>query len=283
MTADHDFPGGRDPLTPDPVTPDPVMPDPLMSVITDGPLPEAAREDPGFLAERRSAAADVAVLREQLGLIGHALAEAGAGGLAQAPDLAEAPGDADAEPAVRPVRRTVPFRPSRPRRRPLALALGGLAVACAATLLSGMGWLLTHTGGGSDAATADQSAARADSKEADGLRFGSPRYLVCARLVVEGTVTAVAAVPGAGQTRITLDVTRTYRPETPAKDGDPLVFPVQDGVLEPLHVGDHALVGFPREGAFPDALFTDESEIATERAWIVRSLPESRTLACPGT
>jgi hypothetical protein len=262
VTAEHDFPGGTDPL----------LPDPLMAVITDEPLPEAAREDAGFLAEHRSAAADVALLREQLGIIGHA--------------LAEAPGSPAAEAAVPPVRRpSAPSRPSRPRRRLFALALGGLAVAGAATFVSGMAWLLTQAGGSSEGAAADKSAAQAGSKEEGGLRFGSPRYLVCARLVVEGTVTGLEPVPGAGQTRITLDVTRTYKPEQPGKsaaDGDPLVFLVEDGVLKPLHVGDHALVGFPRQGVLPDALFTDEREIATERAWIVRSLPESRTLTCPG-
>ncbi|MDG9716821.1 hypothetical protein [Streptomyces sp. DH24] len=314
MTAEHDFPGG---------------PDPLMSVIADEPLPEAARQDAGFLAEHRAAAADVALLREQLGLIGHA--------------LAQAPGEAGTEAATAPVRPTAPTgaagaagtcgttgtagthgpagpagtagttgparttgttgttgparttgptgpagssplsRPSRTRRRPFAVALGGLAVACAATLVSGLAWLLTQAGGSADSTGADKSAAQADSEAAPGILFGSPRYLACARLVAEGTVTDVERLPGAGRTRITLDVTRTYKPDRPAKGGDPLVFLVEaGGVPGTLRVGDRAVVGFSRSGDVPDALITGEREIAAERARIVRSLPESRTLTCPG-
>jgi hypothetical protein len=247
MTAEHesferDFPGDDDPL---------------MAVITGGPLPESAREDAGLLAAHRSAVADVALLREHLGRVGHALADAG---------------DTVAEAVAPPVRSS---------RRPFALALGALAVACAAAFLSGMAWLLTQSGTGADNVGAGDAAS--DSRKAGGVLFGSPRHLACARLVVEGTVTGTEPVPGAGRTRVTLDVTRTYKPERTAKSADPLVFLVQDGALGPLHEGDHALVGFPHRGDHPDALFTDEREIATERARILRSLPESRGLTCPGT
>jgi hypothetical protein len=247
-----------------------------MSVIADEPLPEAVREDPGFLAEHRSAAADVAVLREQLGIIGHALA--------QAPDGTGAESTA---PVVRPSGSSLSSRPSglsrtRRRPRPLALALGGLAVACAAALVSGMAWLLAQPGGATEGSASSKDAGAA-SEQAGGLLFGSPRYLACARLVAEGTVTGVERLPGAGRTRITLDVTRTYKPDRPAKGGDPLVFLVEaGGVPGPLRVGDQAMVGFFRSGDFPDALITGEREIAAERARIVRALPESRTLTCPG-
>ncbi|MFE6526804.1 hypothetical protein ACFVON_34340, partial [Streptomyces sp. NPDC057794] len=49
--------------------------DPLMAALTGEPLPEDA--GPGARAEHRAARADVALLREQLGLIGDALADAG--------------------------------------------------------------------------------------------------------------------------------------------------------------------------------------------------------------
>ncbi|MGF0171542.1 hypothetical protein ACQF36_13840 [Streptomyces sp. Marseille-Q5077] len=49
--------------------------DALMAAITGEPLTDEARADAAFMAEHRSAAADVALLREQLGIIGHALTE----------------------------------------------------------------------------------------------------------------------------------------------------------------------------------------------------------------
>ncbi len=47
--------------------------DALMAAITDEPLPDAARADAGFMAEHATATAEVALLREQLGIIGQAL------------------------------------------------------------------------------------------------------------------------------------------------------------------------------------------------------------------
>lgn len=49
--------------------------DALLAAITDEPLPEGAHEDAEFMAEHRSAAADLALLRKQLALIGDTLAE----------------------------------------------------------------------------------------------------------------------------------------------------------------------------------------------------------------
>ncbi|MEV5358713.1 hypothetical protein AB0L15_37690, partial [Streptomyces sp. NPDC052693] len=49
--------------------------DPLMAAITGEPLPQDA--DAAARAEHRAARADVALLREQLGLVGDALADAG--------------------------------------------------------------------------------------------------------------------------------------------------------------------------------------------------------------
>ncbi|MEV6961214.1 hypothetical protein AB0M97_18845 [Streptomyces sp. NPDC051207] len=265
MTAEHDFPG---------------VPDPLMSVIADEPLPESVREDAGFLAAHRSAAADVAILREQLGIIGDALGRAPEG--ARADMAPEAAGAEAAEPAVRI---SVPARSPRPRRRPFALALGGLAVACAAAVASGAVWLLAQPGGATEGSAADKGAAA--SEQGAGRRFGSPRYLACAHSVAEGTVIRVEPVPGAGWSRITLDVTRSYKPDRPDRPGrgaDPLVFLLEDGgVPGPLRPGDHALIGVSGPGGFPDAVFVGEREIAAERAWIVRSLSKSRTLTCPGT
>ncbi|GGL69833.1 hypothetical protein GCM10010129_11670 [Streptomyces fumigatiscleroticus] len=239
--------------------------DALMAAITGEPLPPGAREDAAVLAEHRAAVADVALLREQLGLIGRALGEP----LEVAPAASAAPAAQAAHGTAVPVRRT------RPRRRFLTLALGTLAVACAGAVVSGMAWLVVQGGGADDSAA---SGAQADSgaKEA-ATAFGSPRYLACARLVAEGTVTAVEPVPGTVRYRITLRVIRSYQPERGQKQ---VSFVVEEGVHPRLREGDRVLVGLEREEAQPDAVYVGEEEIAPERAWITASLPESRTLTC---
>ncbi|MCT9144335.1 hypothetical protein N4G67_35740, partial [Streptomyces violarus] len=80
--------------------------DALMAALVGDPVPEGARRDAGFMAAHRAAVTDVALLREQLTLMGDTLArgdgaqlEAGAGTEtrteAGAQDRAEAgdPGD----------------------------------------------------------------------------------------------------------------------------------------------------------------------------------------------
>ncbi|WP_031476797.1 hypothetical protein [Streptomyces bicolor] len=231
--------------------------DALLAAIMDEPLPDEARADSAFMAEHRSAVADVALLREQLDIIGRALAE----------PPAPAP-----EPAPVPVR-----QPSRVRRRVFAAAFGGLAVAAAASVLVGMGWLLTQTGSGDTASSGGDAAA--DSKEAaspaSGTAFGSPHYLACARLVAEGDVIAVAPVPGTGQERITLSVTRFFQPAK-SEDGEVTFVMEEDSVDK----GEHILVGIPRDAASPDVWVVGEQDIAPERAWITASLPEARKLTC---
>ncbi|MFD8813825.1 hypothetical protein ACFV23_20595, partial [Streptomyces sp. NPDC059627] len=48
--------------------------DALFAVLMDEPLTGGQRADPAFMAEHRAATADVALLREQLGIIGDTLA-----------------------------------------------------------------------------------------------------------------------------------------------------------------------------------------------------------------
>ncbi|MFK4151737.1 hypothetical protein ACI2LV_07080 [Streptomyces fungicidicus] len=163
------------------------------------------------------------------------------------------------------------------RRRPLRVALGALAAAAAATVVVGMGWLVAQPGGGLSGSAEDSAAAQSDAKEAAGVAFGSPRYLACARLVAEGTVLAVEPAPGAGAERVTLAVSRYHK----GGGGDEVTF-LRDPAAgdPPLHDGDRVLIGMPVDGVHPDAVVVGEADIAAERARIIASLPESRTLSC---
>ncbi|MEU0196948.1 MULTISPECIES: hypothetical protein [unclassified Streptomyces] len=245
--------------------------DPLMAVLVGDPLPSAARRDAGFMAAHRAAAADVALLREQLGLIGDTLAQ-----------------QAGAEPSavtplsVRPRPRTRPGPRTRPR--PLVLTLRGLAAAAVAAAVVGLGWVVVQSGAGAGNDTASSSAADSGARAESGAGYGAEEgklsdagYLACARLVVEGTVAEVEAVPGTGRNRVTLDVDRHYKP---AEGRDRVVFPMDAGIDPPLRPGDHVLVGIRQGHAEPDMWTTDEREIARERAWITAALPESRTYPC---
>jgi hypothetical protein len=236
--------------------------DALMAAITGEPLPPDAGAD--AQGAYRSASADVALLREQLHLLGDALG--------------------DAVPEERAAARAEPARVPAPRRRPFRLALGVLAAACAGVVVTGLGWLVVQSGSGAseDAASgsaADKSAARPDSPSAGreaAVVFGTPRYLACARLVAEGTVTGVEAVPGARQHRVTLRVTSAYVPEGST---GPTAF-VLDDALATLRPGDRVLAGVLRDRPTADTVITGEGNIATARTWITDSLPESRTLTC---
>ncbi|MCH5676506.1 hypothetical protein [Streptomyces gilvus] len=236
--------------------------DALMAAITGERLPEDA--DAALLAEHRRAEADVTLLREQLGIIGNALA--------------------GEQPRPRPA--AAPPRPARNRRAVRRFAFAGLAVAAVAGVLSGMIWLLGQASGGG---VNSLSGGRADSgaKSADSAArspFASPEYLACARLVAEGTVTAAGPAPAAaGQERITLRVTRAYKPATtrPENTGKEITFVVAESVTgRALHRGDHILVAFPRRSATPDQVLVGEASIAPERAGLQQALAQSAGLTC---
>ncbi|WP_405816830.1 hypothetical protein OG241_19570 [Streptomyces sp. NBC_01390] len=250
--------------------------DALMAALTDDPLPEGALTDADFMAEHWSAAADVALLREQLGLIGDALA------------TQEHGTETAQEPVRKPVRAPVRV-PVRERRywRPLrTLALGVAGVTAAGAMVTGSVWILSQAGKGvEDSGTASSSGSGPHDVSGGGTKDGGgpaklshEGYLACARLLVEGTVTAVDPGPGADQDRITLRVTRYYKPDK----GPAEVTFVMDQEVDPrLAVGDHTLIGIPTGAGSPDIWSTDERQIAAERAWITATLPESRTLPCP--
>ncbi|MFH9858291.1 hypothetical protein [Streptomyces sp. NPDC017202] len=234
--------------------------DPLMAAILDVPLSGDARTDPALVAGHRAAAADVALLREQLGVLAEALTRPPA-----------------AEPALRPA--PVPLRPAR-RRLPPALRTVGLAAAGA--LVAGSGWLLVQVNGGAaDIASSGADKSAADEKAASSGAHGplaDPGYLACARLVVEGDVTDVVPVRGTSRERVTLRVTRSYKPGATAREE--VDFVVERDVDPPAAEGDHVLAGFPRGSASPDVWIVGEADIAAGRSALARALPEAGGATC---
>ncbi|UUU22129.1 hypothetical protein [Streptomyces sp. DSM 40750] len=277
--------------------------DALMGALVDDPLPEDALRDAEFVASRDAAAADIALLREQLGLIGEALAGAGtANAEAGAPpgrSVAARPGDAagaetdpghvsgSAAAPVAPVRPLLP-RPARTRRA-LNIAFGTLAAAVAASVVLSVGWAVVQAGGAASTTSSDAAdsgyGSGADQKDSEaggphddsGGKLSHLGYLACARLVVEGTVTDVEPVPGAGQDRIAVDVDRYYKP---AKGADEVVFPMAEDVDPRLKKGDHVLIGISWGSDEPDLWTVGEREIADERAWIEEGLPSAEGMPC---
>jgi hypothetical protein len=250
--------------------------DPLLAAITDDALPEGARDDVVFMAEHRSARADVDVLRDQLIIIGDALAGAESGKAAERDRGSRqrrgfrrprSPrGSGGGRPGGAPIK--------RPRNRG-ALAVGVLAAAAVTSMVVGMGWLVAQGGtGAADKASSDaQEANRSQSK------VSGSGFLACARLVAEGTVTDVSPVPGAKRDLITLDVYHYYKP---AKGEKEITFQMDRNVDPRLRAGDDVLVGIPRDAVTPNLWTTGEKEIARNRAWIVAALPEARTARCAG-
>lgn len=251
--------------------------DALMAAITGEELGDEARSDSAFLAEYRAAEADIALLRQQLGFLGETFSETTSETTSETPSATPSATPSKAPSEVRPAPKPLPARlrpPSPARRRARTLAFGTLAVAAAASVVTGFGWLLGHSGAddrGADA-TSD-SAAKAEA----GVQFGGPEYLACATTVAEGKVTAVEELP-AGQVRVTVRVSHSYVPTHGPKD---LTYVVDRYDLpEPFTRGTAVLFGVSQGSPVPDHWVVGTQQIARERAWITASLPESRTTAC---
>ncbi|MER6270770.1 hypothetical protein [Streptomyces sp900105755] len=234
----------------------------LFAVLADEPLTAEQRADPAFMAEHRAAAADVALLREHLGIIGDTLAA----------------------PPPRPEPRPRPAGHRRPWQHPgvRALGLAGALAAAFAGAVFGIGWLAANGGSGSlsGSASSDKAASSAAGSAGQGGKeeAGGPGYLACARLVVEGTVTGVRQLADSGQERVTLRVTRAYKP---AKTADEVEFLFDSGTDARIRTGARLLVGVRAGQQVPDRYAVGEARIAAERSWIVRDLPASRTMTCP--
>lgn len=224
--------------------------DALMAAITGEKPAGEAREDAAFMAEYRSAETDLALLREQLGILGETLAE---------PPAAPKP----VPPRLR--------RPSPARRRARTLAFGTLAVAAVASVVTGLGWFVGHSGA-DNISSFDSGSSKAEAKAG----FGTPLYLACAGTVAEGEVTVVRQLPG--ELQVTVHVTRYYKPTSGVEN---LTYVIGEHDLpEPLVKGTRVLFGVTRGSASPDHWVVGEQAIARERAWVVASLPSSRRVTC---
>jgi hypothetical protein len=254
VSAEHDGRGGLDAL---------------MAAIADEPLPDGARADAAFMAEYRSATADVALLREQLGVLAEALTE---------PARQSA-----ARPAPVPERRGV-----RSARRLRPLALRAVGVAAAGALVFGAGWAVVQAGPGRSDDADDQSAASAASDAGRGEAGGKaaedagalltdPGYLACTRLVVEGDVTEVRRLPGTTRVRVSLRVTRAYRP---ARSAPEVGFERERDVGAPLDAGDPVLVALARGTGVPDVWVVGDPAIAPEREALARGLSGAGAADC---
>jgi hypothetical protein len=267
------------------------------------------------MAARRAAVADIALLRERLGLLGEALAGTGAGEVepgeaadteAGAPPgrlLAARPGDAagaeglpgretaaktrsrhEPEPEEAPAAPVTPL-PTRParrrRRRSLPVSLAAFAATAAAfVVVVGLGWLISQEGlpgtmSQDSGSLADDSGAGAAEQKDS--KASPEGYVACARLIVEGTVEEVIPLSGTGRDRVTLDVERYYKP---TKGADEIVFPMAVDVDPGLKKGDHVLVGIPKNSAEPDLWATSEDEIDRRREMILDALPGAKGLPC---
>ncbi|MEU6368368.1 hypothetical protein ABZ876_22130 [Streptomyces sp. NPDC046931] len=240
--------------------------DALMAAVTGEPLPDAARSDAEFMVEHRAALADVALLREQLSVLGDALAAPPA----EAPSRAAAPSRPFAPRPLRPVR----------RGRALRLAFGSLAAVVALSAVVGLARLIALGGGADDAASKSSAdgAGAVGPSVGDGPPPSDPeREVACSRLVVEGTVSEVGPL-GGPRIRVVLTVTRYYRP-----DGGPSrVTVLLDGGAEPQpRRGQHVLIRVPRDGDGPALWAVGDKRVAANRAWITKALQGSRHTGCP--
>ncbi|MFH0518148.1 hypothetical protein ACHBTE_13320 [Streptomyces sp. M41] len=226
--------------------------DALLAAITGEPLPDEARADAAFMAEHRAATADVTLLREQLVVIGDALA------------------------APPPAPQPAPARPARARRRTLRLAYGSLAVAAAASVVAGMGWLVAQ--GGGDALDAGGSNDAAKSQADERTAFGSPDYLACAVVVAEGDVTSAEPLDDPGLVRVGVHVTVYYKGDEPRPTDVSYVVDAAD--TGDIAEGDRVLFGIPKDATAPDHWAVGEEQVALERAWLKTSLAESRGATC---
>ncbi|MEU9958986.1 hypothetical protein [Streptomyces sp. NPDC050982] len=278
--------------------------DALMAALTDEPLPEDARDDAEFLAEHRSALADVALLREQLRIMGDTLAAGTPGTETPSTETAVAEGgrpdpEAEPSPASAPRRRPKPLRTPKPLRKPKSLrapkpagpsqppwyrryagvAFGTLVVGAGTAMLGGMVWLGVQ-GGASDTGSSDSSAAKQEDGAGDSSLYSPEMHLACSKVLVEGTVRSITPTDD-GNVRVVLKVKRYYRPEQAAVDHPTITVTLLDSAREDLKVGTYTLIRVP---VYPQDRQDWEtgSGVADARKDIVDALPGAQGMECAG-
>ncbi|WAU79631.1 hypothetical protein O1Q96_07675 [Streptomyces sp. Qhu-G9] len=260
--------------------------DALLAAITDEPLPEGARDDAEFLAEHRSAVADVALLREQLRIMGDTLAaEAPAGtapgGTASGATVRKAPGSGRVPPrAAAPLRPPKEARPRRSRRlrHYAGAAVVPLVLAAGTAMLGGLVWLGVQGGARSDAGAKDASAAQS---EAGGDLGHTPEMdIACSKVLVEGTVQSITAA-GEGNVHVVLKVKRYYRPERSVADHPTIRVTLPASAREDLKVGTYTLVRVPVHPQDRQDWETGWG-VGDVRKDLLKALPGARGLECEG-
>lgn len=280
--------------------------DALMAALTDEPLPEDARNDAEFLAEHRSALADIALLGEQLRLMGDTLAAETPGTEAastrtpgtETPAAEDGRSEAEPSPAPAPLRKPKPLRTPGPLRKPRSVrapkpvrpaqppwyrryagvALGTLVVGAGTALLGGMVWLGVQGGGAGG--SSDSSAAKEDSGAGDASLYSPEMHLACSKVLVEGTVQSITPTDD-GNVRVVLKVKRYYRPEQSVAEHPTITVTLLDSARADLEVGTYTLVRVP---VFPQDRQDWEtgSGVADARKSIVDALPGARGMECAG-
>ncbi|MFJ2261233.1 hypothetical protein ACIOKD_23305 [Streptomyces sp. NPDC087844] len=261
--------------------------DALLAAITDEPLPEGARDDARFMAEHRSAVADVALLREQLRIMGDTLADG--------PPAAGAPssGRPGAGRKARPSRASAPLgppgaakkepRPRQPRRyrRYAGAVMGALVITAGTALLGGLVWLGVQGGADGDAGgSSDSSAAKTEGGGDDTSSYSPEMRLACAKVLVEGTVRSITST-GDGNVRVVLKVKRYYRPEQSAADHPTVTVTLPEEAREDLRTGTYTLVTVP---LYPQGRLDYETGrgVGDARKEILKALPGARGMECAG-
>ncbi|MGW1283890.1 hypothetical protein ACWD4N_09245 [Streptomyces sp. NPDC002586] len=176
----------------------------------------------------------------------------------------------------RPAGTARPPRPGRPTgpRRVLRIALGSLAGCAALALVVGFGWMVTHSAGSVDDSGAASAADR--SGRASAVETGPPadpaRALACSRLVVEGTVAKVEPERPTPWSRVTLTVTRSYKPaHGPAE----VTFLLAGGARPAPRTGQHVLVAVGAGLQNASLWVVGDTRVGVNRAWITEALPRS--------
>ncbi|WP_432120755.1 hypothetical protein [Streptomyces sp. S1] len=254
--------------------------DPLMLALSDEPLPEGAANDP----EVARALADVAVLREQLALVGRVLADRDPQPPRPAPadqDPRSVPVGQDPQPAP-PAQDPSPA-PARIRPRRRRFLAWTLAASVAVAALGVGGAYLAAHGGDTDG---------------DEAKLTPAGVVACSTDVAEGTVTRVEPLPGTGEFRVVLRVDRTYKPVdgprrltfdsagSGTEAGEPYFRPgARVLVLVPASPGQSALTfreGAPPPGEEGEDVGPVRDELEYGRKWLESALPEAADLECEG-